>query len=495
MSSDSMEKRDPSIEEKLPAPSDEMIEASHNVELDPLLDRRITRKLDMHLLPWLFGIWFFAFIDRSNIGNAKISGLTTDLSLDGVKFNVVLSVFYILYILVDIPSNLIVKRIGAGHYIPMLMTGWGIVTTFMGLTKSYAGLIVCRILLGLFEGGLFGGMILYVSMFYPRHQILLRLGLWYCAAPLSGAIGGLLAAGLSQIHYDGYNSWPWIFIIEGAITTVFGSTAYFFLPHTPGTARFFTPEEQEAAVRRMHTDLSGAAAVKAVDQETFDWRWVKMALFNVNTALCCLNFFLILVPIYSYSLFLPTIIAGLGYKGVIAQLFTVPPNFLGFLSVIGCAYFSDRYKIRGPVIIAGALFAMIGYIMQIAGQTSGVKYAGTFFVAAGVFQMSPTVNAWLANNLAPHYVRATGGGLQVAIGNCAAFVATFTYLAQDGPNYITGHSINLGALVLIVVVSCVNMAYVVWENKKRANGDRDHRLTKEDEASLGFLHPRFRYTI
>ena len=94
MSSDSMEKRDPSIEEKLPAPSDEMIEASHNVELDPLLDRRITRKLDMHLLPWLFGIWFFAFIDRSNIGNAKISGLTTDLSLDGVKFNVVLSVFY-----------------------------------------------------------------------------------------------------------------------------------------------------------------------------------------------------------------------------------------------------------------------------------------------------------------------------------------------------------------------------------------------------------------
>lgn len=155
------------------------------------------------------------------------------------------------------------------------MTGWGIVTTFMGLTKSYAGLIVCRILLGLFEGGLFGGMILYVSMFYPRHQILLRLGLWYCAAPLSGAIGGLLAAGLSQIHYDGYNSWPWIFIIEGAITTVFGSTAYFFLPHTPGTARFFTPEEQEAAVRRMHTDLSGAAAVKAVDQETFDWRWVS----------------------------------------------------------------------------------------------------------------------------------------------------------------------------------------------------------------------------
>lgn len=80
--------------------------------------------------------------------------------------------------------------------------------------------------------------------------------------------------------------------------------------------------------------------------------------------------------IYSYSLFLPTIIAGLGYKGVIAQLFTVPPNFLGFLSVIGCAYASDKFKCRGPFIIGGAVIAIVGYVMQIAAQSSNVKYAG-----------------------------------------------------------------------------------------------------------------------
>lgn len=154
------------------------------------------------------------------------------------------------------------------------MTGWGIVTTFMGLTKSFGGLIVCRLLLGLFEGGLFGGMILYVSMFYPRHQMNLRLGLWYCAAPLSGAIGGLLAAGLSQIHYQGYNSWPWIFIVEGAITVVFGGIAFFFLPHTPASAKFFNSEEKQAAVQRLHFDSNGGSAATSVDQETFEWRWV-----------------------------------------------------------------------------------------------------------------------------------------------------------------------------------------------------------------------------
>lgn len=249
------------------------------VRIDPVLDRRITRKLDLHLLPWLFGIWFFAFIDRSNIGNAKITGLTTDLGMDGLngnKFNTALSVFYILYILVDVPSNLIVKRVGAGHYIPAIMVLWGIVCTLMGLTKSYGGLIVCRLLLGLFEGGLFGGMILYISMFYPRHQVLLRLGLWYCAAPLSGAIGGLLAAGLSQIKYGGYNSWPWIFIVEGVITTIFGAVAFFFLPHTPSTAPFLTEEEREAAVKRLHHDFSGATANVAVDYEHFSRRWVSV---------------------------------------------------------------------------------------------------------------------------------------------------------------------------------------------------------------------------
>lgn len=154
----------------------------------------------------------FAFIDRSNIGNAKIDGLTEDLGIEtGNKFNVALLVFFILYILVDVPSNWIVKHMKAGFYLPLLITSWGLVCTFMGFTASYAGLIVCRLLLGLFEGGLLGGILVYLAMFYRRHQMLYRIGLFYCAAPLSGAFGGLLATGLAQIEYGGYNRWPWIF--------------------------------------------------------------------------------------------------------------------------------------------------------------------------------------------------------------------------------------------------------------------------------------------
>jgi hypothetical protein len=107
-----------------------------------------------------------------------------------------------------------------------------------------------------------------------------------------------------------------------------------------------------------------------------------------------LNFFLILIPIYSYSLFLPSIIEGLGYSDVTAQLFTVPPNFLAFLMVIATSFISDRIKMRGPMILFGFTIAAVGYVMQLASNEAGVKYAGTFFIAAGAFPCSPLILAW-----------------------------------------------------------------------------------------------------
>jgi MFS family permease len=180
-------------------------------EIDPALDKRITRKLDKHIMPWLFGLWLLAFIDRSNIGNARIDGLAEDLDLDANKFNIALAVFYVPYIVWDVPSNLVIKHFQAGYYLPGLLIAWGLVSMCTGFVKSYAGLLAARFFLGLAEGGLLGGMLVYLAMFYRRHQLLYRITLFYCAAPLSGAFGGLLATGLAQIHTGGYNGWVSIF--------------------------------------------------------------------------------------------------------------------------------------------------------------------------------------------------------------------------------------------------------------------------------------------
>ena len=346
------------------------------LEISDALDRRITRKFDWHLLPFLFGLWLLAFIERSNIGNARIDGLTEDLHMDGDKFNIALAVFYVPYVCVDVPSNWLVKYVGAGWYLPGLMIGWGIVGTCMGAVKSYGGLIAARFFLGLCEGGLLGGMILYLGMFYRRHDLLFRIGMFYSAAPLSGAFGGLLATGLAEIQYHGYNRWPWIFFVEGAITVVFGLIASVFLPHTPGQAKFLTAEERQGAITRLQLDSHGASSKADVESEAFSWRWVRMALLNVNTILLSLNFFAIITPIYSFSLFLPTIITSLGYGRVVAQLFTVPPNMGGLLTVLVATYLSDKYKARGAVMIIGCSVAIIGYIMLLVPTRPAVHYGG-----------------------------------------------------------------------------------------------------------------------
>ncbi|ELQ33418.1 hypothetical protein OOU_Y34scaffold00946g12 [Pyricularia oryzae Y34] len=377
-----------------------------HLELDPVIDKRLDRKFDWHILPFLFGIWLFSFIDRSNIGNAAIAGLRRDLDIQsGTGFNVALLVFYATYIAVDVPSNWIIKRVRAGVYLPALITAWGVVCTCMGFVKSFSALVACRLLLGLFEGGILGGVIIYLAMFYRRHQMVLRCGLFYSAAPLSGAF------------------------VEGAMTVVFGMVCFFFMPNTPGDSRFLTPEEREQALRRMREDASGSSTID-VDDEKFNWHWVKMALMAPQTYLLSLLWFFLLVPLYSFSLFLPTIIFGMGYTSTTAQLLTAPPNMTGFVSVIVCSYLSDRFKVRGPFIAGGTVLGIIGYAMLLGSERNPVKYAGTFFIGLGVFQCSALMMGWCSNNLAPHYVRATGVGVIISLANCSAFIGTFIYLSD-----------------------------------------------------------------
>lgn len=181
----------------------------------------------------------------------------------------------------------------------------------------------------------------------------------------------------------------------------------------------------------MSLDSHGSSTADEVADETFSWHWVRRAMLNWNTLLLSFNFFAIITPIYSYSLFLPTIIKGLGYTSVKAQLLTVPPNMGAFFMVLLVTWLSDKTRMGGPFMLFGCVIAIAGYIMLISTDHHLINYGGTFLVAAGVFPSSPLVMGWLANNLAPHYVRATGTGAQIMLANTAAFIATFTYLSTD----------------------------------------------------------------
>lgn len=186
----------------------------------------------------------------------------------------------------------------------------------------------------------------------------------------------------------------------------------------------------------MKLDGHGATTASDIDRETFSWHWVRLALLNWNTILLSINFFAIITPIYSFSLFLPTIISALGYTKVNANLLTVPPNMAAFFTVLIATHLSDKYKRRGIFMLTGTSLSIVGYTMFISTSRPLIQYGGMFLVGASIFPCSPIVMGWLANNTAPHYVRATASGFQIGIANCAAFIATFTYISTDAPRCV-----------------------------------------------------------
>ncbi|KAG2001981.1 high-affinity nicotinic acid transporter [Coprinopsis cinerea AmutBmut pab1-1] len=158
------------------------------------------------------------FIDRTAIGNARVAGLEKDLGMSGSDFNKALTVFYIFYTASDIPSNLILKRFGT-VWLAVLVVAFGLVALGSAFMTSYAGLIVTRVFLGLSEGGTLCGLVYTLSQFYRRHELVLRIGIFFGLAPsLSGAFGGLLASGLLRVDDMGsINSWRKILLVEGSL--------------------------------------------------------------------------------------------------------------------------------------------------------------------------------------------------------------------------------------------------------------------------------------
>jgi MFS family permease len=504
---------------------------------DHAMARKILWKLDCRVLPPLALLWLCNFIDRSNVGNARIAGLQTDTHLVGNQFNVVLTVFYVTYLLVEVPSNLVMKKVKPNRWIPFLVGTWGAVTTFTAFVHNYGGLIAIRLVLGLCEGGLLPGIILYLSTIYKPHELQLRVGIFYASASLSGAFGGLLATAI--LNMDGIGNlagWRWIFVLEGLATVVSGLIAAFVLPESIAGANFLTEEEKEFALGRFHQDeaitastLDTIAAQSEPEKaekgdaytsehadspspqakpihmmdEKFEMSEVIRGLTDFQAWVTGIAYLGLIVSLYSFSLFLPTIVAGLGYTGKSAQLHTVPPYVPATVLTIVVAILSDRLKWRGPFILICLPFAIAGYILAIAASTNAQRYGAVFLIAAGIYPSGPAILSILPNNGSGYYKRATTTALQLAVANSGGFIATNIYTTDQAPDYIRGHSIVLGFLILAWILMAINVWYCIRENKARAEGRRQGNITAYEEqwnsgktrAPIGDRHPNFRFTL
>jgi len=178
-------------------------------------DRALLWKLDIRLIPWLCFLYLISFLDRTNIGNAKIDGLAKDLHMTDGQYNAALSLFFISYALAEPLTNVLLKRLRPSIFLPIIMILWGVVMTTMGLVHNFSGLAAARFFLGLAEAGLFPGVNYYLSCWYKRSEFGIRAAIFFSAAAVAGSFGGLLAAAIAEMDgIGGKHGWCWILFLK-----------------------------------------------------------------------------------------------------------------------------------------------------------------------------------------------------------------------------------------------------------------------------------------
>lgn len=217
------------------------------------------------------------------------------------------------------------------------------------------------------------------------------------------------------------------------------------------TASFLHPEERVFARSRLHLDMPSRLAQDGSEHhhEGFQWSEVLRGILSISTWLSATAYFGILAGLYSFGLFLPTIIVELGYTANEAQLWSVIPYAVASVITVCVSIISDRLKLRGVIMLFVLIPAIVGYavIANISDSHPKVKYGMTFLMATGMYASVPCVLVWNSNNSAGHYKRATTTALQLAIANSGGFVAAFIYPKRDSPAFHKGHTVVLGFLV------------------------------------------------
>ncbi|KAI1747998.1 MFS general substrate transporter [Xylaria castorea] len=444
---------------------------------------KLLRKIDLHVLPILFIVYVAAFIDRVNISSALTLGLSAELGLVGQQPNVALTIFFVPYILFEIPSNILMKRWSPRVWLSGCILVFGVITIGQGFVQSYSGLLTTRFLLGLAESGIFPGSFYLISFWYRREESLRRFTFYWSSTIIAGAFGGLLATAITNLDgVRGLSSWRWIFVLEGLATVLIGIVAFFAITEFPKEAKWLSSEERAYLLKKTGktsgTYVSHSIPITIKDVVTF--------LSKPKHWVAAIMYFSLLVPSYSFVFFIPTIVQSLGYSTIGTQLHSVPPFAAAFGFAVVTAYASDKLRIRSPFILLGLLILITGLSLLISvhgAEHFSIEYAGLGLSAIGTLGIGGNMVCWYVMNLRGHQERSIGSAWLLCVGNLGGIVATFSFLKSGAPYYHTGYSICLATSALCVVM-CACYAFLIWRER---NDDSVIQAMDGDEPDKLYL--------
>ncbi|TLS26021.1 hypothetical protein PpBr36_07148 [Pyricularia pennisetigena] len=440
--------------------------ASGSFNIDKQSERALVWKLDLRLLPVLSIMYLFNSLDKSNLGNAKTNGLEKSLGLEGNQYNILLSVFFIPYVLTAPFLGIAGKKFGPSRVLPIMMFCFGTATLLVVVCHNFGGLFALRWLLGMSESAFFPLVIYYQTMFYRRGELARRLAIFYAAQSIASAFGGLLSFGVFQIRGGALESWRYLFVIEGACTVLFSFFAFWYLPRSAGEARFLNPDERQLAYYRIQMDSSSVVneELNIRDSLKIFKHWTSWLILAIQM---CLG-----VPLQSVQLFLPQIVQRLGFGPAKTNLYTVAPNVTGAVMLLVLAFASDYTRLRFPFVALGFLFTFIGMVVyasldDVVGSQQMVAYFASFMMTWGTSAPSVLLDVLYNNNIAHEGRRVVLTSVAVPVANMMGVVSSNIFLNKDAPKYMPALVTTAAFGGVGGVLTVVLGLYMMWDNKRR----------------------------
>lgn len=385
----------------------------------------------------------------------------------------------------QVPSNLLLNYSGRPSlYLGFFVCAWGLVSALTSQVKTYGQIVACRFLLGLVEAPFFAGVLFYLSKWYSKSELSLRMAIFYSGSLISGAFGNLIAAGILSglAGARGMDAWQWLYIIEGSITIVIGLIICVILPDFPDTWRALSPEMKRVANRRLAIDAAEADVDEGGAMSQI--RGMKLAFLDPKTYILAIAYHAI-TGAAGFQNFFPTLTKTLGYSKIVSLLLVAPPYlFITFWS-FGHSFLSDRLGNRFWFFVYPVPVTIVGFVIFMTTNSFGPRYF-SFFLMNFVFAMNGTCYAWISNAIPrPPAKRAAALAFMNSVGNAASIWTPFTYYESQGKHYPVALGICIGLQALAALMGVILRWYLQKQNKRLARlEDENAQLTDREMAKL-----------
>ncbi|RJE26627.1 Major Facilitator Superfamily [Aspergillus sclerotialis] len=430
--------------------------------LSPEEEKRIIRKIDWNLMPLLTISYAFQYLDKTSLSYSAVLGIKGDLNLVGQDYSWTSSIFYIGYLAASYPISLGFVKFPLGRYLSLLIILWGIVLTLHAVAQNYAGLMVLRTFLGIFESAISPGFSLITGMWYTPREHISRHSVWFAGNAAAGIIGSLIAYGV--LFYKGsLAQWKLLFLVFGLVTVAWGVVLWFFLPDSPANARFLTPAEREFASLRP----------KKFQRTTQTRKWDKGQFIetakDIKTWWFLVFSFIICVPNGGITSFQSLIIKSFGYDVYKTILMQLPGSAFQFTMVVLVGVFTTLFrKSRLIAMVALFLVSIAGILMiKLLPEHLKLSRLAGFWLVQCISPAFPLMMSLFASNIAGFTKKSTVAPL-IFVGYCVGnLVGPQFFISKEAPNYYTAYTTILICFAITIFMAVIFRVYLDWENRRR----------------------------